>query len=218
MKTENPNKIKSFFKKIGARNLIVICAVLLIGAAIVVNYILYSQPETKNPQLDVDLDNTNIQDTLDQDANTSDYFSQTVLSRQQARDEALEVLQSVAQSSSALPEAVEAAHADIAQIAKDIENESKIETIIRAKGFEECIAVISDNQATVIVKTDGLLASQVAQINEIVYEQSGILPTNLKIIENWNFPVYNQQLCNHYFQPQNQLHPFLDAAPALSTL
>lgn len=183
MKTENPNKIKSFFKKIGARNLIVICAVLLIGAAIVVNYILYSQPETKNPQLDVDLDNTNIQDTLDQDANTSDYFSQTVLSRQQARDEALEVLQSVAQSSSALPEAVEAAHADIAQIAKDIENESKIETIIRAKGFEECIAVISDNQATVIVKTDGLLASQVAQINEIVYEQSGILPTNLKIIE-----------------------------------
>ena len=183
MKTENPNKIKSFFKKIGARNLIVICAVLLIGAAIVVNYILYSQPETKNPQLDVDLDNTNIQDTLDQDANTSDYFSQTVLSRQQARDEALEVLQSVAQSSSALPEAVETAHADIAQIAKDIENESKIETIIRAKGFEECIAVISDNQATVIVKTDGLLASQVAQINEIVYEQSGILPTNLKIIE-----------------------------------
>lgn len=183
MKTENPNKIKSFFKKIGARNIIVICAVLLIGAAIVVNYILYSQPETKDPQLDVDLDNTDIQDTLDKDENVSDYFAQTALSRQQARDEALEVLQSLTQSSSALPEAVEAAHADIAQIAKDIENESKIETIVRAKGFEECIAVISDNQATVIVKTDGLLASEVAQINEIVYEQSGILPTNLKIIE-----------------------------------
>ena len=86
-------------------------------------------------------------------------------------------------ANTALPEAVEAAHADIAQIAKDIENESNIETIIRAKGFEECIAVISDNQATVIVKTDGLLASEVAQINEIVYEQSGILPTSLKIIE-----------------------------------
>ena len=102
---------------------------------------------------------------------------------QRATDEAIEVLQSVAQSSTALPEAVEAAHADIAQIAKDIENESKIETLIRAKGFEECIAVISDNQATVIVKSEGLLASEVAQINEIVYEQSGILPTNLKIIE-----------------------------------
>ncbi|MBR2296973.1 MAG: SpoIIIAH-like family protein, partial [Clostridia bacterium] len=66
---------------------------------------------------------------------------------------------------------------------QDIDSESKIETLVRAKGFEECIAVISDDTATVIVKTDGLVASEVAQINEIVYEQSGILPTGLKIIE-----------------------------------
>ena len=58
-----------------------------------------------------------------------------------------------------------------------------IETLIQAKGFEECIAVISEGKATIIVKSDGLLASEVAQINEIVYEASGILPTDLKIIE-----------------------------------
>lgn len=191
MKPENPNiqkkpgKIKAFFKKIGVRNLVVICAVLLIGGAVGINYILYSKPNTDEPAGDVDIDlgDTNIQDTLDKDENTSDYFAQTVLSRQQARDEALEVLQAVATNSSALPEAVDAALADIAQIAKDIDSESKIETLVRAKGFEECIAVISDDSATVIVKTDGLLASEVAQINEIVYEQSGILPTGLKIIE-----------------------------------
>ena len=40
MKTENsntqkkPSKVKSFFKRIGARNLVVICAVLLIGGAV----------------------------------------------------------------------------------------------------------------------------------------------------------------------------------------
>ncbi len=191
MKPENPNiqkkpsKVKAFFKKIGVRNLVVICAVLLIGGAVGVNYILYSKPDTNEPagDVDIDLDNTDIQDTLDKDENTSDYFAQTALSRQQARDEALEVLQAVATNTSALPEAVDAALADIAQIAKDIDSESKIETLVRAKGFEECIAVISDDTATVIVKTDGLLASEVAQINEIVYEQSGILPTGLKIIE-----------------------------------
>ena len=191
MKPENPNiqkkpgKMKAFFKKIGVRNLVVICAVLLIGGAVGVNYILYSSPDTNEPAGDVDIDlgDTDIQDTLDKDENTSDYFAQTVLSRQSARDEALEVLQAVATNSSALPEAVDAALADIAQIAKDIDNESKIETLVKAKGFEECIAVISDDSATVIVKTDGLLASEVAQINEIVYEQSGILPTGLKIIE-----------------------------------
>lgn len=190
MKTENPNiqkkpnKVKAFFKKIGVRNLVVICAVLLIGGAVGVNYILYTQQDDEPAgDVDIDLDNTDIQDTLEQDENTSDYFAQTALSRQQARDEALEVLQAVATNSSALPEAVDAALADIAQIAKDIDSESKIETLVRAKGFEECIAVINDDSATVIVKTDGLLASEVAQINEIVYEQSGILPTGLKIIE-----------------------------------
>ena len=164
--------------------MIVFCAILLIGGAIGINYILYSSPD-KEPtgQVDMDLGNTDIQDTLDQDENTANYFAQTALSRQQARDEALEVLQAVATNTSAMPEAVDAALADIAQIAKDIDSESKIETLIRAKGFEECITVINDNSATVIVKTDGLLASEVAQINEIVYEQSGILPTSLKIIE-----------------------------------
>jgi stage III sporulation protein AH len=181
---KKPSKVKEFFKKIGMKNLVVICAVLLIGGAIGVNYIMYSDP-TNEPAGDVDIDlgDTNIQDTLDKDENTSNYFAQTALSRQQARDEALEVLQAVATNTSALPEAVDAALADIAQIAQDIDSESKIETLVRAKGFEECIAVISDNTATVIVKTDGLLASDVAQINEIVYEQSGILPTGLKIIE-----------------------------------
>ena len=184
MENEKNSKIKSFFKKFGVRNLVILCAILIIGGAIGVNYLLYPEAPT-NPDQDVDIDlgDTDLNDTLNNDSATSDYFAQTVLSRQQARDEAIEVLQSVAQSDSALPEAVEAALADIAQIAEDIEAESKIETLVKAKGLEDCIAVISDGNATVIVKTEGLLASQVAQINEIVYEQSGILPTNLKIVE-----------------------------------
>ena len=185
MNTEKkPNKIVSFFKKIGSRNLIVICAVLLIGTAIGVNYIIQNQEiEEPSQDVDIDLDNIDLNDALNKDENASDYFAQTILSRKQARDEALEVLKSVAASDSALPETVEGALNDISQIAKDIENESNIETLIQAKGFEECIAVISDGKATVIVQTDGLMANEVAQINEIVYETAGILPTDLKIIE-----------------------------------
>lgn len=185
MNTEKKtNKFKEFFKKIGARNLIVICAVLLIGASICVNYILYNQSLSEpSKDVDIDLDDTDFEDTLNNDPNASDYFAQTILSRKQARDEALEVLKSVATSENALQETVDTALNDIAKIAKDIEDESNIETLIQAKGFEECIAVISDGKATVIVQSDGLLASEVAQINEIVYEASGILPTDLKIIE-----------------------------------
>ena len=184
MENEKNTKFNGFFKKFGVRNFVIICAILIIGGAVGINYLLYSE-NINEPDKDVDIDlgDTNINDTLTNDENTSDYFAQTILSRQQARDEAIEVLQSVAQNSSALPEAVESALNDIAKIAEDIDNESRIETLVKAKGFEECIAVISDDSATVIVKSEGLLASEVAQINEIVYEQSGILPTNLKIIE-----------------------------------
>ena len=184
MNTEKKtNKIKQFFKKLSVKNLMIISAVLLIGTAVCVNYILYSGENGTIADVDIDLSDTDLENTLQNDPNASNYFAQTILSRKQARDEALEVLKTVATSDSALPETVETALNDISEIAKNIENEANIETLIQAKGFEECIAVISDGKATVIIKTDGLLANEVAQINEIVYESAGILPNDLKIIE-----------------------------------
>ena len=184
MNTEKKtNKIKQFFKKLSVKNLMIISAVLLIGTAVCVNYILYSGENGTVADVDIDLSGTDLENTLQNDPNASNYFAQTILSRKQARDEALEVLKTVASSDSALPETIETALNDISEIAKNIENEANIETLIEAKGFEECIAVISDGKATIIIKTDGLLANEVAQINEIVYEATGILPNDLKIIE-----------------------------------
>ena len=71
----------------------------------------------------------------------------------------------------------------ISQIAADIENEAAIESLVRGKGFAECVAVISGDNANVIVRTDALLPNEVVQIQEIVYETAGILPANVKIIE-----------------------------------
>ena len=64
-----------------------------------------------------------------------------------------------------------------------MEAEANIETLIEAKGFEECVAVIKDDSVSIVVKSDGLQAAQISQINEIVYEQSGISPVNVKIIQ-----------------------------------
>ena len=64
-----------------------------------------------------------------------------------------------------------------------MEAESNIESLIVAKGFEECVAVIRDGSASIVVKSDGLKPAQISQINEIVYDQAGIKPVNVKIIE-----------------------------------
>ena len=79
--------------------------------------------------------------------------------------------------------AKEEALAEINKMAKVMEAEANIETLVVAKGFAECVAVISGDGASIVVRGDDLQAAQISQINEIVYEQSGILPVNIKIIQ-----------------------------------
>ena len=168
------------FSKIGKRNLLILCAVLLIGGAVVLNYFLFSGQDK------VDYDGSGMTDAEPdgESAPTTDtYFSAALLSRDQARDEALAVLQTVLDSEDALEETKTQALTDISRIALEIEKEANIESLIRARGFEDCIAVLSGENASIIVKSETeLLQNHVAQISEIVYEQAGVLPANVKII------------------------------------
>ena len=179
------DKTVSLAGRIGRKGTVVICAVLLIGVAVLLNVLLFNGGNDADKNLAVDMGA--LSPTGDGDAESSasvyNYFEAMQLSRQQARDEAMEVLLSVAESSTAVAEMKEDALSDISQIAKDIESESNIETLILAKGFEKCVAVVNGDTASVIIKSEGLLPSEIAQISEIVYEQAGILPANLKIIE-----------------------------------
>jgi len=114
---------------------------------------------------------------------SDDYFAVSVLSRQRARDESIDLLNNIVNSAEAMPDAKDKALQDIAVIAQEVEKEANIETLVKAKGFADCVAVVSGNNANVIVKTDGLMPNEVAQIKEIVYDQAGILPANTKIVE-----------------------------------
>ena len=111
-----------------------------------------------------------------------DYFSTTVLNRQNSRDEAIDVLKLVTENEEASEEARAEAAAKISKIAVDIQNEANIETLVKAKGFEDCVAIISDNAVSVVVKAESLQANEAAQILAIVYETTGIAPQNISII------------------------------------
>ena len=108
------------------------------------------------------------------------------IDRTRARDEALEVLYQITSSKDATDEAKQEAYNSITKLSAQIEQEANIETLVKSKGFEECVAVIDDKGASIIVLSDGLIDSQVSQIVSIVYEQSGIKPENIKIIEKKN--------------------------------
>ena len=95
----------------------------------------------------------------------------------------MEVLQAVVDNSASTTTAKNEALAEINKMAKIMDTEANIESLIRAKGFTECVAVINGDSASIVVRSDGLIASEISQINEIVYEQAGIQPINIKIIE-----------------------------------
>ena len=83
-----------------------------------------------------------------------------------------------------LSEAKAVAIADIAKMASDMEAEANVESLIMAKGFAQCVAVIGGDSINVVVDVDSTLnASQIAQINTIVFEQTGITPDKTVIIE-----------------------------------
>ena len=176
-------KAKSLFQSKITRSVIVAVAVLLIGLAVYLNYRWFYDPTDAMGYGD-----NNMQDNYDDSASTgttgneNDYFAAAALTRQQSRDEALDVLAIVASSEDADAEAKAEAQAKIAKIANDIQNEANIETLVKAKGFEECVAVISDESVSVIVKAESLLAKDTAQILAIVYETTGVAPENVSII------------------------------------
>ena len=185
------NKFKTVMEKIGKRNLIIACAALLIGAAVILNFVLFSSTDTPDGydgydqpsgNISGDLNNGGNTDTEDNKDTDSTYFSATQVSRQRARDEALEVLQAVVDNAESTDVAKTEALADIAAIADEIQKEANIESLITAKGFEQCVAVLNGDTASIVVSADELQPAQIAQINAIVYEQAGIAPTGVTII------------------------------------
>ena len=159
-------------------------AVLLIGAAVYLNYVFFLE-DTAPVSIPTDdpYTNTVSLDSQEASANEINYFDQAVMDRQKARDEALEVLQIVIDNEDALASSKDSALQQMSKIAEDMQKESNIESLVVSKGFEECVAVISEGKCNVIVKTEGLQANQISQIKEIVYEQAAINPIDIKIIE-----------------------------------
>ena len=188
--------VGSIKSKIGSRTIAGVCAVMLVGCAVALNFLLFREggiPEEGGLKPTIDLtgitdenisgDSVEAGASAEDDLTLDEYFATVSLGRQQARDEAVDVLLEVSENDSAEASAREAAMADINRIALDIERESNIETMVTAKGFEKCVAVVNGDTANVIVSCDALTPGETAQISEIVYEAAGILPVNLKIIE-----------------------------------
>lgn len=188
---EKLQPVKDFFMKGGKRNLIIACAVVLIGAAVWLNWMFFSESDggydyVGNNGMSGELDNSKNPTNGGTDASTNDtdsYFTTAQVSRQRARDEALEVLNAVVANANATEQVKAEAVAEITKISLEMEQEADIESLLVSKGFEKCVAVINGETASIVVKcSETLTPAQLAQINASVYEIAGIEPINITIV------------------------------------
>jgi len=115
----------------------------------------------------------------------SDYFAEARLSRQKARDESTKMLKEITQNEKSTDAAIEKASNDIAALAANSVREARIENLIKAKGFKECVVFINDTGVNVIVsKTDTQLKSaDTAKIKDIVIDETKVKADKIKIVE-----------------------------------
>ena len=178
MEQAKPARGKKFWRHIGKRNLIILSVMLLIGLAVYLNYLWFYHPADDA----VGAGNTTAGTDNGTAAGTQeeDYFAATALARETTRCESMEVLQKVVDSGEG--EEREAALTQSSAPAAAMEKEANIETLVKAGGYEQCVAVISGDSASVVVSGEVPLdAARVATITGIVYEQAGILPANLTV-------------------------------------
>ena len=120
---------------------------------------------------------------LENDGNMTDYFAAVRLSRQEARDSAMNLLQETFAYSEGSD--AENASGELEKIVQTALTEAQIESLIIAKGYTDCVAYMSDEGISVAVAAPegGLTQSDVAVITDIVLTQSDYDMTVIRVVE-----------------------------------
>ncbi len=111
------------------------------------------------------------------------YFVEARLSRTQSRDEAMDAVKYMLEDAKLDEKTMLKLTNQATALALRIEKEGKIENILKAKGFSECMVYLDEQKADVIVKSDGLTDSEAAQVMDAVLSEAKIPHQNISIIE-----------------------------------
>ena len=123
--------------------------------------------------------------SVQQTAKENDYFATARLSRKQARDNAISMLKDASTDENADQSVLNEASQTLQVLAGYTVAESQIENLVTAKGYTDCVAFMGAESISVVVEDeDGLDATDVARIMDIVVQETGYAPNQIKVLES----------------------------------
>lgn len=171
---------------IGKKQIILAGMTLILGLAVYINYAV-STSDGKIKATDVvKSQSVNYGDAqLVSTDSASDYFAQARIDRMNSRDEAVETLKNIMNGGDSTEEEKKVAEKEASAMTGLMESESKVETLVKAAGFEDCVVYLDGDNANIVVKTDsdGLVASEAAQIKDILLSEVSVANENIRIYD-----------------------------------
>lgn len=182
---------------IGKKQIILASLTLVLGIAVYMNYV-FSEVENEleaNADVSTDAgvnygdarfvstDGETAAEAADVDADAADYFAQARLSRMTSRDDAVQTLSAILGGGDLTDEENAAYTMEAVNLSQLSESESKIETLIKAQGFEDCVVYLDGSTASIVVRSAGLSPEQAAQIKDILLTEVTIPAENIRIFE-----------------------------------
>ncbi len=181
--------IPNFKFKFGKKQLILACLTVLLGVAVYANYLL-SDTELKSTDIMSGIDLSQVYGEVQYvngtevvDYSSDDYFAQARLNKLTARDEAVETLKTVLGGGDISEEEQITYALQAMGLSETIQKETIIEDLIKASGFEDCVVYLDSENASVVVKSNGLTGTEVAMIKDILLSEVSILNENIRIFE-----------------------------------
>lgn len=114
----------------------------------------------------------------------SDYFASARLTRQQARDNAISLLQEAAAQENADQSVANEASESIQVLASYTMKEAQVENLVSAKGYKDCVAFMGEGSMSVVVSTESgeLTGEDVAKVMDIAMSETGLPASGIKIM------------------------------------
>ena len=116
----------------------------------------------------------------------AEFFESARLARTKARDEALDTLKKSLKDAKLSDAEKKKLTEDLAAQVSSITLETKLETLIKSKGFADCVVDLEGKKATVTVMTenDALTAAEVTRIRDALLSQcEGLAAQDITIVE-----------------------------------